>query len=175
MPPMYLVLISLLISWLPMADAAVLPASDAAGGGTGLVFILADQPFSEKPPGRFMVSQVKKDKYLLYIPATSDDLVSFTIVAPRSGHYRATTRLFNQQDPGKARLIVNEFADGPALPLAGTLQHGNVELRAGPNIVTYQLSGTAPKTKVRLWELAFAPVLPDAPAAPAAGSPAGQP
>lgn len=128
------------------------------------VVLLADQPFNERPPGRVMISQVKKDKYLLYMTATSDDLVSFTITVPRSGAYRATTRLFNQQESGSARLIVNEYADGPALPLAATLQHGTVEFAAGANVVTYQLSGTPPKTKVRLWELTLVPVLAEIPA-----------
>jgi hypothetical protein len=132
-----------------------------------LVLILADQPFSERPPGRVIPSQVKKDRYLLYIPATGDDLVSFSVVAPRSGAYRATTRLFNQEDPGSARLIINEFTDGPLVPLAGTMQHGVVQLVAGTNIVTYQLSGTAARAKVRLWELTFVPVVPVTPEAAA--------
>ncbi len=130
-----------------------------------LVVLLADQAFVERPPGRVIPSQVRNDRYLLYITATGDDLVSFNVVAPRSGAYRATSRLFNQEDPGSARLIVNDFTEGPSVPLAGTMQHGIVELAAGANIVTYQLRGTAPRAKVRLWQITFVPVVP-----PAAGS-----
>ncbi|MBC8040938.1 MAG: hypothetical protein H7Y06_10375 [Opitutaceae bacterium] len=136
-----------------------------------LVVNLADQPLAEKPSGRLTLSKVKKDRYMLYITAGADDLVSFTVQCPRSGVYRASTRLFNQQDQGMARLIVNDFTDGPSLPLTGTLQHGNVELAAGANTVTYQLSGTAPKTKVRLWELTFTPVVVEKSAAPTARPP----